>query len=163
MKLRAAHSEDCELLFAWANDPETRAMAFSNRPIPWEDHCRWFTGKLQGPGCVIYIAVDEADRPLGQVRFDRLDGLDEAVVDVSIDPLQRGAGLGPILLQRGLNRYFSETPDRLVHALIKEDNVRSQKAFAKAGFVLHGKKTVHGCPCLHLVRQRPCPDLADPL
>ena len=40
--LREATIEDRDLLYEWANDPETRRASFNTDRINYEEHCRWF-------------------------------------------------------------------------------------------------------------------------
>ena len=68
--LRPANYKDCEFLWEWVNDPEVRKASFSSETIPWETHKTWFTKKLANPDCYIYIAIDENEKPVGQIRFD---------------------------------------------------------------------------------------------
>src|ERR1017187_6205848 len=46
MQVRRASVEDCEELWRWANDPETRTVSYSAAPIPWPDHVTWLHAKL---------------------------------------------------------------------------------------------------------------------
>jgi spore coat polysaccharide biosynthesis predicted glycosyltransferase SpsG/RimJ/RimL family protein N-acetyltransferase len=150
--LRRATERDDRLLFAWANDPVTRAAAFSTGQIPWEDHVRWLAGKLNDPSCVIYVA--EADGvPIGQIRFDR-EG-NHATIDVHLAPEHRSKGFGQALIRSGVETYFSESDATQVHAYAKQENTASYGAFLKAGFTDAGTATLRGMTVHHVFFERP--------
>ncbi len=132
LTLRPAVERDSRLLWEWRNDPVVRAASFSTDPIPWEDHCRWLSARLQHPDCRILIAEDAAGDPVGQVRLDR-EG-DRATISVSVASGRRTSGLGTALIRAAVNRAFVHEEVRLVEAWIRPENRASQAAFLKAGF-----------------------------
>src|SRR6266849_8648348 len=132
MRLRPVQADDCRLLWEWANDPDVRQVSFSSAPILWEQHVRWFTAKMASSNCIMYIAVSDDNTPIGQVRYDR-DG-DEATISVSLARQFRGQGYGSCLLQKAAQQLFTSAPVQTLHAYVKQDNVASARAFAKAGF-----------------------------
>jgi RimJ/RimL family protein N-acetyltransferase len=153
LRLRQARQDDCRLLWEWANDREVRASAFSPDPIPWEEQVRWFMRKLHDPSCSLFIAVDNEDTPLGQVRFDIVrDG--EAEIDVSIDRDKRGLGYGALLLSKAVKEVFRLTHIRAVHAFIKPNNEASMRAFERAGFKRLSIENVRGNVAVHYIRTR---------
>jgi len=150
LRLRRVREDDCGLLWEWANDKEVRASAFSSDPIPWEEHVRWFMRKLQDPNCFIFVALDNEDTPLGQVRFDIVrDG--EAEIDVSIDRRKRRLGYGAPLISKAVKEVFGVTPIRTVHAFIKPNNEASMRAFERAGFKRLGVENVRENIALHYI------------
>lgn len=151
--LRRVREDDCKLLWEWANDPEVRAASFSMDPIPWEEHLEWFSRKLHDPNCLIFIALDDQDNPVGQVRFD-VDETGEAEIDVSIDKSKRGSGYGSLLIRRALEEIFRVRPIRTVHAFVKLNNERSVRAFEKANFTRLGIQTIRGNVAIHYVYAR---------
>ena len=131
--LRPATSADCDRLWEWRNDPDTRAASFRTEPVPLEDHRAWFAGTLKNRNRLIYI-VEADDTPVGQVRFDRRG--DEAEVSISIAADHRGRGLGEAALRQGIEQIrLAWAPKRLV-AQIKPCNDRSISAFSAAGALL---------------------------
>jgi len=153
LRLRPARQDDCKLLWEWANEREVRASAFSSDPIPWEEHVRWFMRKLHDPRCFLFIAVDNEDTPLGQVRFDIVrDG--EAEIDVSIDRDKRGLGYGALLLSKAVKEVIRVTHIRAVHAFIKPNNEASMRAFERAGFKRLSIENVRGNVAVHYIRTR---------
>jgi len=142
--LRPVEEGDRELLWTWANLPDVRAVSFSFDPIPWEEHCDWFRSKLADTRCRFFIVTSE-DRPVGQVRFD-LDG-ENAVISISLDPAARGKGFGSEAIRRAVRMMEREPAVRTIHALIKNDNQPSLRAFTQAGF----QRQADAGPAAHLV------------
>lgn len=145
--LRPAQVMDCDLLWHWANDPSVRSASFSQEPIPFTEHQNWFSKKLQDPCCRIYIAINEKDIPIGQIRFDLLNE-EEAEIGIIIDPDFRAKGLGSLLIIEGTKTFFQETSTKKVYASIKVDNISSIKSFQKAGFRQESKGTKNHSPFL---------------
>ena len=150
--LRPVKESDIRLVWEWANDPVARAVSFSARPIPWENHEKWFAIKLRDPNSLYYIVQDAVNTPVGQVRYQIVG--EEAVVSVSLAPEQRGKGYGSHILKLSARRVFDETGVKLVHAYIKPGNEASVRAFTKAGYVDHGKAEMMGNPALDYVLSR---------
>lgn len=153
LRLRRVRDDDCRLLWQWANDPEVRKVAFSVAYIPWEDHLRWFAHKKSDLHCLHFIAVDDQDRPVGQVRFDIKEG-DNAEIDVSIAKEKRGSGYGKLILELAAKELFRTTTVRAIDSFIKIDNIRSIKAFEKAKYKRIGPLTIQGEPSVHYVMER---------
>lgn len=152
MKLKEAQLEDSHMLFEWANDTEVRQMAFSTEPIKWELHNKWFKKRLKNQNCKIYIFTNE-DVPVGQIRFDITnDG--EVEVDVHTNPAFRGKGIGTQIISLGVYHFLNQTGLSAIHAIIKLENVKSRKAFEKAGFREVEKKLVNGYECFHMIKDR---------
>lgn len=151
LRLRRVCEDDCRLLWEWANEPAVRISAFSSGPIPWEDHVQWFAWKIHDPNCFFFIALDEEDKPVGQVRFDANHN-DEAEIDVSIDRSKRGLGYGSLLVSMAVEEIFRVTSLRAVHAFVKPENTASIRVFEKSKFKKVGIETVGGNTAIHYVR-----------
>jgi len=151
LRLRPVRESDCRLLWEWANDGEVRESSFSREPIPWEAHVRWFRGKLYASGVYHFLALDEEDRPVGQVRFDPL-GRGEVDTNVSMAEAFRGRGLGSLLLDMAVRKILTATPTTVAHAYVKSDNIASRRAFLRAGFRERGEEDVEGHKAVHFVR-----------
>jgi RimJ/RimL family protein N-acetyltransferase len=152
LKLRFVNAEDCKRIWEWANDPTIRSVSFSSEPIPWENHCRWFSAKLLDPNCLFFIALSPGNIPIGQIRYE-VNGK-EAVVSVSLAPDQRGKGYGSHVIQLASQNLFSSTSVELIHAYIKPDNLSSIRAFARAGFSDSGFVEVRGSLALDYIMRR---------
>ena len=151
LHLRPATADDCRRFWEWANDPAVRANSFTSEPIPWEPHVAWFTRKLADANTRLWIA-EQADAPLGQVRFD-LDA-SSATISVSLDATQRGRNLGALLIWSACQKLFRESPVETIHAHIKPDNTASIRAFKKAGFEPAGQTEVKGFAALRFALSR---------
>jgi UDP-2,4-diacetamido-2,4,6-trideoxy-beta-L-altropyranose hydrolase len=148
IRLRQVGEGDVRLIWEWANDPAVRAASFSSEPIPWEQHRQWFRAKLNDPDCVFYIAIDEEETPIGQVRYD-VSG-HEAVVSISLDVNFRGKGYGSAIIEFAARKLYRTVGAKLIHAYVKTDNEASISAFLKAGFKKMEPTTVCGQPVVHL-------------
>lgn len=150
--LRRAVTQDCRLIWEWANDSEARAASFSSDPIQWESHECWYSAKLRDQSCRFYVGVDPDGKAIGQIRFD-MTGL-EGVISISLAPHSRGKGLGPALLVHGVEQFFAQSNAHTVHAYIKIDNSASVIAFEKADFKDEGTTEICGQPTRHFVFHR---------
>ena len=101
LRLRYAEPKDDNLLFEWANDPDTRKTAVNKNNIKWEEHIKWFKAKLSSTNCYLYV-LEDGDIPLGQIRFEKHDNKYE--ISYSIDKKQRGRGLGKKIVQLGIEK-----------------------------------------------------------
>lgn len=129
---RRAEIHDCDLYYEWANDPVTRAMAFSKKPIPYENHCKWFSEKILSEDAVLYIFYFKGN-PIGQVRFDIEDG--EAEIDISIDKCFRGKQLGTQMLSQAVFWFSLDKPGINPVSTVLAENPASKRIFEKCGFV----------------------------
>lgn len=152
MHLRTAHIEDARLLYDWANDLEVRRMAFSSNPIDWASHIKWLEKKLSDPNAYIYIAIED-NEPIGQIRFDIINDT-EAQVDIHTKPGMRGKGVGSRIITSGVSRFFSDSRVNTVHAVIKQQNTKSRRAFNKAGFKDVQRKLINGAECILMTKNR---------
>lgn len=131
--IRAASTEDAELLWVWANDPQTRRWSFQSGQIPWETHVAWLNTKLADPLVRVFI-VGAGATPKAAVRFEkRADHV--AVVSIVVDPSDRGRGWGTRALRLSCRSAAHELALKRVDAYIKPANNGSIVAFKRAGFV----------------------------
>jgi RimJ/RimL family protein N-acetyltransferase len=133
LSLRRADARDDRLLWEWANDPLTRQQSFSTVAIAWEEHQRWFAAKLQDPLCILFLVLDELGTPVGQVRFEP-DSEGRMVISVSIAANHRGRGLSALAIRHACEALRHARSSVTVVAYIRPDNLRSQRAFSRAGF-----------------------------
>lgn len=152
LRLRPVKEQDCELLFKWVNDPEVRKSAFSSDPISWEEHFGWFWKKIYNLNCYFYIALNDQDIPIGQVRFDVNNK--EAEINISIEKKWRGYGYGSIVISLAVEELFKTTQLNTVHAYIKPENKASIRSFEKAKFKRVGVEIVKGTPAIYYKRMR---------
>ena len=139
---RPARPDDSALYFDWANDPDTRQQSFNSNPIAPETHAGWFTRKLIDANALLLVFENEADEPVGQVRFERqpeADMPDEVIISLSVDASFRGQGLAHQLIRQGCTACWEQWGDVPIHAYIKPDNRASIRSFEQAGFTLSGE------------------------
>lgn len=127
--LRDATAEDAGLLFAWANDPETRRQSFTTEPIGWDTHVAWLERVLADPNRDLWIGVLDDGTPVGQVRLDYED--DRAEISYSVAPAHRGKRVSIPMVRAACRR--SNVP---VVAEIKAGNEPSLRLCRAAGFVV---------------------------
>ena len=153
LRLSLARADDCRLLWQWANEPTVRAMAFSTALIPWDAHRTWFQAKLRDATCRIFVARDQDDQPVGQVRFEEIE-TGRAEVDIHLHENRRRSGLGTLLLNSAVELAFTKYGVHEIHAYIKLENSVSLRLFEKAGFVNLGVEQIRGHRAAHLSRAR---------
>jgi spore coat polysaccharide biosynthesis predicted glycosyltransferase SpsG/L-amino acid N-acyltransferase YncA len=147
LRLRPVTEADSGRLYAWANDPGTRAMSFSGEPISWEIHLAWLARRLAEPATRFYIAEDLLGASLGQVRFQATD--EGQAISVSLAPECRGEGWGQRIIAKACGTLPLGTT---VAAYIKPENAASLRAFAKAGFGLPCETVLDGHRALRMDR-----------
>ncbi len=145
--LRPVLSDDCERVWKWANDPSVRAVSFSNNFISWEDHICWFRERKNRP--FFYIALNQDDIPVGQVRFDQAN--DETIISFLIDSNHRNQGYGTALIKIACDKMFFNTSVVAIHAYVKLENGASRMAFMKVGFREMPETIFHDCLVYHLI------------
>jgi RimJ/RimL family protein N-acetyltransferase len=152
LTLRQATSEDCRLVWEWANEPAVRAASFNSNPIKWDEHVEWFNTRLQNSRCLYYIVLNDMGLPIGQVRFDTKG--DQAEINVSISSDFRGHGFGGKAIRTASERLFCETQVTRINANIKLENTASVHAFAKAGYKEMGVRLVKGQQALQMTLEK---------
>lgn len=145
--VRKAVETDCEQIYEWANDVETRAASFNSSPIDWNTHRNWFLKRLLDLNCLLLICSSDQGYSMGLVRFD-LSG-DEAIMSINLDPNIRGKGLASFIIIRTVNELLKGYSISKVRAFIKPQNFRSAKAFERAGFSEIGPITISGYEARH--------------
>jgi RimJ/RimL family protein N-acetyltransferase len=153
VRLRPATQEDDYLLWKWANDPNVRAVSFSTEPIPWDNHLNWLSSTLSNPDRVIYIAIDDKNNLIGQVRFDIENN--EATISVSVDHRYRGMGYGSTIIWLASQKLFDNQDVNIIHSYIKPENEISRHSFVKAGFRYNGETVIKENPATHLILCKP--------
>ena len=136
--LRNAADQDSGFLWSWRNHPRIRKNFFDPDPVSWNDHKRWFDLKMKDPNVKIYIAQIEDER-IGVIRFKSQDSC--ISVSVNLNPNFLGKGLGHKVIELGTDKVLKAAKgSKPVIAEIKEKNIISQKAFAKAGYTCAARK-----------------------
>lgn len=137
---------DVRAVFALANDPDVRRGSFHPEPIAWQEHERWFDSRLKDPRSVDLLAYD-GDALAGHVRFDVED--ETATVSIALAAGYRGRGLGPLVLERGIEHLRRTEPRmEIVKAFVRPANAASVRTFCAAGFTMVARTEVEGEPAL---------------
>lgn len=123
LTLRPATLADAERLFAWRNDPATRAASVHDGEVAWEEHLAWLNSSLASLARDLLIAEEDGE-PVGTVRIDRTD---ETEVSWTVAPGHRGKGYGAAMVRLAC-------PDEPSIAHIKADNAASRKIAVAAGY-----------------------------
>ncbi len=143
LRLRSACPDDCETYFRWANDPVVRSNALNTETILWEEHCRWFSSRLNSEKAVLYLCLDENEKPIGQVRFEQQSPPDWEI-DFSIDSALRGRNYGFSMMNLAMETFLRYCTEPVL-AIVKEANTASARVFNKLGFSCEthtGKKII---------------------
>jgi len=145
--VRDAVADDCNLIFRWANDDETRAASFSSGKIFLEEHCNWLSKRLADANCLLLICSDGQGNPLGVVRFDISN--DEATMSINLAPHVRGRGWASFIIIRTADELFKRRGISRVNSFIKPGNQRSIRVFERAGFSKIGPCRIRESDALH--------------
>jgi len=129
VSLRAARPDDCSLLYGWQCHPDTRRYAREAQPPSWEQHCRWFEGRIARDDDR-FMVMETAGQPVGVVRLDAHGNSGELEVSIYLSPDHYGKGYA----QAGLRAAQALSPETPLMAFIKPENTRSLKLFARVGF-----------------------------
>jgi UDP-2,4-diacetamido-2,4,6-trideoxy-beta-L-altropyranose hydrolase len=152
IRLRLALESDAELIWKWANDPETRSASFSTESISWDGHLQWFSNRLGNPYSLILLGMDEEDCPFGYVRFEITEH--SSIMSINLNPDFRRLGFGWKLIQTACELLFSRYSVQEIHAFIKKENIASSKSFQKSGFHKTGAQVVKGSMADHYILTR---------
>ncbi|MBB6215732.1 spore coat polysaccharide biosynthesis protein SpsF [Anaerosolibacter carboniphilus] len=127
-----AQSKHCDLLFKWTNDIEVRNNSFRTDFVEYEEHKKWFYGKLNSGQCLLYICY-HGEEAIGQVRIDLEEHI--GVINYSVAKEYRGKGYGTNILKEVIEIIRSEkTNIKKLIGRVKHSNISSQKAFEKAAY-----------------------------
>jgi UDP-2,4-diacetamido-2,4,6-trideoxy-beta-L-altropyranose hydrolase len=156
LELRRTAESDCEVFWEWANDPEARAASFRSKPISWEDHAKWFRGRLADPKAILYTATNKEDLPVGEVRY-QMEGK-RAVLSISLGARFRGCGWGQKILTVATERLFEDSKVEFIDAYVKPTNDASLNLFTGAGFAQFPPEVIEGQEGIHFVLERSAPE-----
>ena len=127
---RLAIPQDCQSIFDWRNDFEARKNFVDDRKLSQAEHDEWFASKLFSDDCILVIFGDKNVK-IGVVRLDYQECYYS--VSINLNPGERGKGYGSKMLITA-EKYVEDKKEIILNALIKKDNVASQKIFAQAGY-----------------------------
>jgi RimJ/RimL family protein N-acetyltransferase len=130
LTFRLASAGDSDLLLAWRNDEQTRLASRTTANVTVAEHQAWLSQMLASGAHIMQIA--ELDRtPAGVVRAERTaEGWE---LSWTVAPVARGRGVGSRML-----KAFVEDLNGRLSAVIRNDNVASERMAAAAGFARAG-------------------------
>lgn len=130
-----ADMEYIDIIYRWANDETTRQNAFNTNPIPYEDHIKWYTKKLEEENTFFYVCKQD-DKNIGQLRVE-IEG-NEAIISYSVDKNHRGKGFGKKLIHYAeeiIKAYCNQYHKTIkLIGKVKHGNMASQKCFVAEGY-----------------------------
>lgn len=133
--MRPAEEQDVDIIYQWANDPETRAQSFSSEPIPYESHVKWFLNRTKATDRLFYIFFEDKE-PVGSVRLDpNGDGI--LIMSCQIAPEKRGQGYGKEMFRMIDQMVYNSWPDTPIVRLtaeVRPDNIGSCRCLENNGY-----------------------------
>jgi len=151
LRVRRVEPSDLMLIFSWANDPLTRTMSFTQKPITLDTHKCWFKRVLSNRNIrllVVEIYESANWHPIGQFRVN-----EHREVSMSLAAEYRGRHLATPLINIGIKYLEPKLHKDNLIAYIKKDNIASVKSFEKAGFHFVGETIKDGNLCLEYIYQ----------
>lgn len=142
--LRLATASDSESYWQINNHPTVRKVSLSSQSIPWDIHVHWFTASLENPERTLFVVTLSAKI----VAVSRMDLKGEcAEISLAVAPEHHGCGIGSwTIVQTGKTLLRARPQLSYVRALIKSDNLASQKVFEKAGYIRVFEVCLNGAP-----------------
>jgi RimJ/RimL family protein N-acetyltransferase len=150
LTLRPATREDSGRLFAWRNDPVTRAMSITTAVVTQAEHDAWFEHSLTAPNRRLYVA-EVGDAPVGTARLDA-GAYATWTVSITVAPEQRGKGYAVALLRAVEDAARSMRASRL-RAVLRPENTAVLRAFKAAGYYGFVDAEERGVPLLRCERR----------
>ena len=132
LRLRPMAVSDAALLFGWVNEPEVRRQSLKREPVGWADHVAWFSSRPGSARCHIFILETPAGLPVGQIRFDLLDG-GQVRLSYLLDPLVRGRRWAARLVTLGIEELGKRGCFE-IRAEVRVENAASRRVFERLEF-----------------------------
>lgn len=129
--LRNAVEEDARMLLDWRNESSVRQNSFHSEIIEYEQHVKWFQGKLVDDNEKLLILMRH-ETSVGQIRLS--DDGHEVEISYSIDNRYRGMGYGKAMIRLAENVLRRENYYGKVVGLVKKENEASKKVFLSLGY-----------------------------
>lgn len=131
LSVRLACEPDLPFLYALRNDPTAIAVSRTPRHLTQDELEERF--RLDPTlRAKITMIVEQAGRPAGMVRFDRVE--DFYRISIVIEQAYRGQGLGLRGLTLAVDAFLAVTGAVAVEAEVAEGNIASASLFERAGF-----------------------------
>lgn len=124
------------VLYAWANDKDTRQSSYSLRQVGKREHYQWFA-KIYGnqDHQPALICVKNGKARLGIVRFSFLPGKKLFwEIHFTIAPRFRGRGYAIPMLKKAIKWFRYHKTNYTIIAQVKNSNHKSLKSLQSVGF-----------------------------
>lgn len=143
--------QDLPVLFAWNNTEEVvRYLPSMPRPLSWEQHVAWAKKAMASNNrqdfMIDYLEERWTDlslslsiRPVGRIHASDLRDPSPEVGVLIGDRSVWGRGIATEAIGHILGWLWERGPWERCHALIHPENMASQRAFEKNGFLLRGE------------------------
>lgn len=131
--LRAASAGYLPVTYEWAGNELIRKFSFNKEAISYDEHKKWFLGKLEDKSCFYYIGLLNG-KPFGSIRFDVYNTA--AKISYLIDPRFQNRSLGTILLKKGMIELSERLTGNisLIWGDVFKENIASRRIFTKLGY-----------------------------
>jgi len=141
---RPARLTDLPRLFYWRNHPDQIQLSSSKQTVSFTDHARWFLSSLSRNYNHIYIIrlhTGSLVTPIGQIRFTKaLDHAQIYIISIYLISPFSGQGFGQPAYTHALRNFLNylfrkgNTDSITLNAVVRSENTRSLRFFAKLGF-----------------------------
>lgn len=148
--VRLADKSDSADILRLRNEDSARQQFFDPREITKTAHERWYNNALGSDEHLILVLETPPGSLAGYCRFTIVE--DSAEISVCLGVSLRGRGLGVELIREACSTLVAGHSHVIyINALVKPENTRSIKAFARAGFIEQGFEDVSGFKAVRLV------------
>jgi len=134
--LADATEKDLELLLAWRSHPLVyKGFAIQQKPLTWEEHLHWWRTRRHRQDWIVLVRESGLTRRIGSLC---ITGLDSECPEVGLyvgEVGLHGRGFGKRILALSVD-WLTQKGYRQCQAMILDDNIASQNAFASQGFRL---------------------------
>ena len=133
LRFRKADIMDLMRVYTWRNQQEIVKQSRTGQKVSLKEHKEWFKKAINSDQVVMMIIENEWTA-IGQLRFDNIKA---KIWEMSIylEESEVGRGRGEYLIKAGCRELIKE--DAMVTKIVAQirfENIRSIKAFKKAGF-----------------------------
>ena len=138
ISIRDILNSDCNYLFDWANETDTRKNSIDSKPISIEEHIKWFEKRLNNKDSNNFMCLFN-NNPAGIVWFD--NKREASIISITINPNYRGKKLSSKFLKIAIESFIKNNNSKII-AYIKPENLASIKAFKNSNFFLEKKEKI---------------------
>ncbi|WP_387463031.1 UDP-2,4-diacetamido-2,4,6-trideoxy-beta-L-altropyranose hydrolase [Photorhabdus sp. RM323S] len=131
LELKNATLSDISLIYEWQQHPNTRKYALNTSIPTWEEHKLWMANKLKSLTDKFYLIKDVKNNiPVGTIRLDR-EKPSNYIISIFIAPKYYGNSYA----NEALRILDTIHPNIFIHAVVKPENIASQKLFEKSNYL----------------------------